>query len=59
MIAANAINVADQWQRVIVLRLGQFPLAGSGLFFIIPVIDTIPSGSTPALSPVAFKAEKR
>ena len=41
-ILANAVKVANQWERVIVLRLGQFHvLAGPGLFFIIPVLDTV------------------
>ena len=34
---ASAIRVADQWDRVVVLRLGHFhSLKGPGLFFIIP-----------------------
>ena len=37
-----AIRVADQWQKVAVLRLGRYRgLRGPGLFFIIPVIDQI------------------
>src|SRR5664279_1205941 len=38
-----AIKVADQWERVVILRLGKFrSLEGPGLFFIIPIIDTAP-----------------
>ena len=41
-ILANAVKVANQWERVIVLRLGRFHvLAGPGLFFIIPILDTV------------------
>jgi regulator of protease activity HflC (stomatin/prohibitin superfamily) len=41
-IVANAIKVANQWERVIVLRLGQFrSLEGPGLFFIVPVLDAV------------------
>lgn len=37
-----AIRVADQWQKAAVLRLGRYTgLKGPGIFFIIPVIDTI------------------
>ena len=37
-----SIKVADQWQRVAVLRLGRYiGLRGPGIFMIIPVIDSI------------------
>jgi regulator of protease activity HflC (stomatin/prohibitin superfamily) len=38
-----AIKVANQWERAVVLRLGKFHcLRGPGLFFIVPIIDSIP-----------------
>ena len=41
-ILASSIKVANQWERVVVLRLGRFQkLAGPGLFFIIPIIDLV------------------
>lgn len=37
-----SIKVADQWEKVAVLRLGRFVgLRGPGLFHVIPVIDTL------------------
>jgi regulator of protease activity HflC (stomatin/prohibitin superfamily) len=37
-----ALKVADQWQKVAVLRLGKYQgLRGPGMFHIIPVIDTM------------------
>lgn len=37
-----AIRVADQWEKVAVLRLGKYiGLRGPGLFHVIPVIDTL------------------
>jgi SPFH domain / Band 7 family len=37
-----AIKVADQWQRVAVLRLGRYVgLRGPGIFHIIPIVDTL------------------
>jgi regulator of protease activity HflC (stomatin/prohibitin superfamily) len=37
-----SIKVADQWQKVAVLRLGRYlGLRGPGLFFIIPIIDSL------------------
>ncbi len=42
-LVASALKVADPWTRAVVLRLGRFhALRGPGLFFIVPVIDTIP-----------------
>ena len=36
-IVSYSVKVADQWERVVVLRLGRFrALVGPGLFFIIP-----------------------
>lgn len=37
-----AMQVADQWEKVAVLRLGRYQgLRGPGLFTIVPVIDTL------------------
>jgi regulator of protease activity HflC (stomatin/prohibitin superfamily) len=37
-----AIQVADQWEKVAVLRLGRFTgLRGPGAFHIIPIVDTL------------------
>src|SRR5215471_14373908 len=37
-----AIKVADQWEKVAVLRLGRYiGLRGPGLFHMIPLVDTL------------------
>jgi regulator of protease activity HflC (stomatin/prohibitin superfamily) len=37
-----AIQVADQWQKAAVLRLGRYAgLRGPGIFAIIPIVDTV------------------
>jgi regulator of protease activity HflC (stomatin/prohibitin superfamily) len=37
-----ALKVADQWEKVAVLRLGRYVgLRGPGLFHVIPVVDTL------------------
>jgi regulator of protease activity HflC (stomatin/prohibitin superfamily) len=37
-----SLKIADQWQKVAVLRLGKYQgLRGPGLFHIIPIIDTM------------------
>src|SRR5687768_10979541 len=42
ILALFGLKVANQWERAVVLRFGKFQsLRGSGLFFIIPVVDEI------------------
>lgn len=58
-VVSRAINVADQWERAIVLRLGEFrSLNGPGLFFIIPIIDSVPYWIDTRVLTASFKAEK-
>ena len=58
-ILSSAIQVADQWSRAVVLRLGKFhALRGPGLFAIIPLVDTIPYWIDTRVLTSAFKAEK-
>jgi regulator of protease activity HflC (stomatin/prohibitin superfamily) len=59
VVVSSAIKVANQWDRALVLRLGRFQvLRGPGLFFIIPVIDTISHWIDIRIIPTSFKAEK-
>ena len=58
-VVSSAIQVADQWSKAVVLRLGQFrSLQGPGLFVIIPLIDTIPYWIDTRVLTSSFKAEK-
>ena len=58
-IVASAIQIANQWEKAVVLRLGHFrSLQGPGLFFIIPIIDTIPYWIDTRVITGSFKAEK-
>ena len=58
-VVSSAINVADQWERAVILRLGKFrSLKGPGLFFIIPVFDLIPYWIDTRVITTGFKAEK-
>ncbi|MEZ5855192.1 MAG: slipin family protein [Hyphomicrobiaceae bacterium] len=58
-IAALSVNVADQWTRAIVLRLGKLhALRGPGLFFLIPVIDTVPYWIDTRVITSTFTAER-
>jgi regulator of protease activity HflC (stomatin/prohibitin superfamily) len=54
-----ALKVASQWEKGVVLRLGKFhALRGPGLFWIIPVIDSIPSWIDHRVMVTPFSAEK-
>ncbi|MFT3751365.1 MAG: slipin family protein [Paludibacter sp.] len=58
-IIAWSTKVATQWSRAIVLRLGKYhSMRGPGIFFIIPIIDTIPYWIDIRVISTAFKAEK-
>ena len=59
LVVSSAIKVADQWERVVVLRLGRFrSLRGPGLFFIVPIIDSIPYWIDTRVITNSFKAER-
>ena len=58
-VVSSATQVANQWSRAVVLRLGKFrSLRGPGLFGIIPLIDTIPYWIDIRVLTSSFKAEK-
>ncbi len=59
LLVCSAVKVADQWVKVVVLRLGRFhSLRGPGLFFIIPIIDVIPYWIDTRVITTSFTAEK-
>ena len=59
VIVSSAVKIANQWERAIVLRLGRFvAMRGPGLFFIIPIVDTIPYWIDIRVITSTFKAEK-
>ncbi|MHB9031769.1 MAG: slipin family protein [Anaerolineae bacterium] len=59
ILVSSAIKVADQWDKAVVLRLGKFRfLAGPGLFFIIPIFDSVPYWIDIRVITTTFKAEK-
>jgi regulator of protease activity HflC (stomatin/prohibitin superfamily) len=59
LIAAASIQVANQWERVAVLRLGHFrSLRGPGPFLIIPIIDAVPYWIDTRVLTTSFTAER-
>jgi regulator of protease activity HflC (stomatin/prohibitin superfamily) len=58
-LAASAVRLAAQWERAIVLRLGQFHgERGPGLFFVIPVVESVPYVLDMRTITTVFKAEQ-
>lgn len=54
-----SLQIASQWERAVVLRLGRFRhLSGPGLFWIIPLVDTIPTWIDQRVMVTPFAAEK-
>jgi regulator of protease activity HflC (stomatin/prohibitin superfamily) len=54
-----AIKVASQWQKAVVLRFGKFRgLKGPGLFWIVPIMDTIANWIDHRVMVTPFNAEK-
>jgi regulator of protease activity HflC (stomatin/prohibitin superfamily) len=59
LLISSSIKVANPWDKAVVLRLGNFhSLNGPGLFFIIPIVDTIPYWIDTRVITTTFKAEK-
>jgi regulator of protease activity HflC (stomatin/prohibitin superfamily) len=54
-----ALKVASQWEKAVVLRLGKFHgLRGPGLFWIIPIIDSVASWIDHRVMVTPFAAQK-
>jgi len=56
---SRSIHIADQWEQAVVLRMGKYTgLRGPGLFFTIPIIDTVNSYIDQRVRVTEFKAEQ-
>jgi hypothetical protein len=54
-----AIKIAQQWEKAVVLRMGKIRgLKGPGLFWIIPILDTVTSWIDQRVMVTPFSAEK-
>jgi regulator of protease activity HflC (stomatin/prohibitin superfamily) len=54
-----ALRVANEWEKAVVLRAGHFrALRGPGLFWVVPVLDTIPVWVDHRVIVTPFNAEK-
>lgn len=54
-----ALKIASQWEKAVILHLGKFSkLAGPGMFWIIPIVDTIANWIDHRVMVTPFSAEK-
>ena len=54
-----AIKIASQWEKAVVLRFGKFhALKGPGLFWIMPIMDTVANWIDHRVMVTPFNAEK-
>jgi regulator of protease activity HflC (stomatin/prohibitin superfamily) len=59
ILMAVSIQIADQWEKAVVLRLGKFRgLRGPGIFIIIPIIDRVINYIDQRIRVTDFKAEQ-
>lgn len=59
MFIASSLNIADQWEKAIVLRMGKYTgLRGPGMFFTIPLIDKVDNYIDQRVRVTEFKAEQ-
>ena len=59
LLIPQAIMVADQWERAVVLRLGKLSaIRGPGLFAIVPFIDEVTSWLDQRIQTTEINAEK-
>ncbi len=59
LLALASIQVARQWEKAVVLRLGKFRgLRGPGFFLILPIIDSITTWIDHRVMVTPFSAEK-
>jgi regulator of protease activity HflC (stomatin/prohibitin superfamily) len=55
----RCLMIANQWERMIVLRLGKLQaIRGPGLFVIVPFVDTVATSVDQRIQTTAFNAER-
>jgi regulator of protease activity HflC (stomatin/prohibitin superfamily) len=59
IIVASSVQIADQWEKAIVLRMGKYlGQRGPGIFLIIPIIDRVTSYIDQRVRVTEFRAEQ-
>jgi regulator of protease activity HflC (stomatin/prohibitin superfamily) len=59
ILITSSIKIADQWEKAVLLRMGKYiGLKGPGIFFIVPVIDTVIDYIDQRVRVTDFKADQ-
>jgi regulator of protease activity HflC (stomatin/prohibitin superfamily) len=59
MLIGSGIKVADQWEKAVILRVGKFNrIEGPGLFFVIPIIESVSNWIDHRTITTGFNAEQ-
>jgi regulator of protease activity HflC (stomatin/prohibitin superfamily) len=59
LLAASSARIAKQWEKAIVLRLGKYAgMHGPGLFWIVPLIDSVSTWIDQRVITTSFAAEQ-
>lgn len=59
ILVGYGLKVANQWEKAVILRLGEFShLAGPGVFFMIPIVDSVSNWVDHRTITTTFKAEQ-
>jgi regulator of protease activity HflC (stomatin/prohibitin superfamily) len=59
LLITSSIKIADQWEKAVLLRMGKYiGLKGPGIFFIVPIIDTVIDYIDQRVRVTDFKADQ-
>lgn len=59
LLLSSSINIANQWEKAVVLRMGKFiGLRGPGFFMIIPIVDSVSAFIDQRVRVTSIKAEE-
>lgn len=59
ILITSSVQIADQWEKAVLLRMGKYiGLKGPGIFFIIPIIDRVINYIDQRVRVIDFKADQ-
>ena len=59
LLLPRCLMIANQWERMVILRLGKLQgIRGPGLFIIVPFVDTVATSVDQRIQTTAFTAER-
>jgi regulator of protease activity HflC (stomatin/prohibitin superfamily) len=59
ILVSSSVRIANQWEKAVLLRFGRFQgLRGPGIFFVVPILNTIPDVIDMRVITSTFTAEQ-